>query len=300
MLLMPRVPSHESVSKYSITTLSKFLSFLGANASVFLEGTVDMIKAVSFDFWDTLAVDNSDDRHRICLGLQDKKSLRVQLIFDEIQHHHSGISIEKILAAVNHVDAHCYDLWQTQWVTPTVTDRVTMVYRFLRCAVTAGFAHLIRQIETIELEVPPQPQEGAIEVVRGLALHYRLGILSDTIITPGRVIRQILQSWQIEGLFSVFAFSDEVGAAKPSPQVFRWVAQRFQKEVAEIVHIGDRETTDIAGAKGVGMRCVRLINSGVESEKTCEKTSKKSNPPTSAADAVCYDIRNLPNIIATL
>ncbi len=43
-----------------------------------------MIEAVTFDFWDTIAVDDSDEPKRRRLGLPSKADARVQLFVDHI------------------------------------------------------------------------------------------------------------------------------------------------------------------------------------------------------------------------
>ena len=47
-----------------------------------------MIKAITFDFWDTLVIDDSDEAKRATQGLSTKVETRLQLLIAEITRHH--------------------------------------------------------------------------------------------------------------------------------------------------------------------------------------------------------------------
>jgi putative hydrolase of the HAD superfamily len=96
-------------------------------------------------------------------------------------------------------------------------------------------------------------------VLADLSTRYRLAIISDTGITPGRVLRQLLEQDNLTGYFTHFTFSDEVGRSKPHPSAFLTTLAALNATPAEAVHIGDLLRTDIAGAQAVGMRAVQYI-----------------------------------------
>lgn len=54
---------------------------------------------------------------------------------------------------------------------------------------------------------------------------------------------------------------EEVGALKPHPAAFRAAAERMELPPGEILHVGDREDSDVAGARCAGMR-VALLGRG--------------------------------------
>ena len=85
----------------------------------------------------------------------------------------------------------------------------------------------------------------------------RLGIVCDVGFTGGEVLRDFLDREGLLEHFSGWAFSDEVGHYKPSPQIFEAALGALGVQPAEAVHVGDLRRTDIAGARGVGMRTVR-------------------------------------------
>ncbi len=83
-----------------------------------------------------------------------------------------------------------------------------------------------------------------------------MGLISDTGITPGRVLRAVMARDGLLPLFQHCTFSDEVGRAKPHPLPFQHTLEALGVEASFATHIGDLPETDIAGAKGVGMRAV--------------------------------------------
>jgi putative hydrolase of the HAD superfamily len=115
-----------------------------------------------------------------------------------------------------------------------------------------------------------------------------LGIISDAIHTPGPGLRQILQREGLLPYFSHWVFSDEAGAAKPAPTVFEQAAAGLAISLAEMVHIGDRESNDIAGPLAMGMQAV-LYTGAVD----------RGSHDTQAS-AICRDYAHLPEILKTL
>lgn len=85
----------------------------------------------------------------------------------------------------------------------------------------------------------------------------RLGIVCDVGFTGGELLRDFLGREGLLEHFSGWAFSDEVGHYKPSPQIFEAALGALGAQAAEAMHVGDLRRTDIAGARGIGMRTVR-------------------------------------------
>jgi FMN phosphatase YigB (HAD superfamily) len=80
----------------------------------------------------------------------------------------------------------------------------------------------------------------------------------DTGFSPGRVVRQLLLRTGLLDLLEVQAFSDEVGVPKPDPRIFEHALGALDATPASALHVGDLRRTDIAGARRIGMRTVRI------------------------------------------
>jgi putative hydrolase of the HAD superfamily len=252
-----------------------------------------MIEAVTFDFWDTLAVDDSDEPKRAALGLPSKAEARVQLFVDKIRASHPHIRAGRAAAAYQAANERFRDDWHNGHRTPGVTTRIAYAYEQLGLLPEPGhyarllreIDELVREIETMEIRIPPDFAPGIHQVLPELAREYRLGIISDTIHTNGRGLRHLLEQQGLLRYFSYFLFSDEVRVSKPSSRVFRQASLGFDIVPGNIVHIGDRESNDVEGPLAVGMKAI--LFTGVVDRGSA----------TTRAHAVCRKLSDLPGLI---
>jgi putative hydrolase of the HAD superfamily len=252
-----------------------------------------MIRAITFDFWDTIAVDDSDEPKRASLGLPGKGDARVQLFVERVTALHPEISPAQAADAYRHGNQQFRHSWHEEHRTPGVSFRIYEAYKFLDMAPQPGryggfmreIDDLIREIENMEIRISPDFAPDVAEVLAELSREFRLGIISDTIHTTGRGLRYLLERQGLGGYFSHFIFSDEVGASKPDAVVFRQAAMGLGVGFNQMVHMGDRESNDIVGPKSVGMRAI--LYTGIVDRGSAH----------SQADAVCRRYRDLPDIV---
>ena len=102
----------------------------------------------------------------------------------------------------------------------------------------------------------PEPIENALEAVRAATEVRPVGLISDTGVSPGSSLRRLLDRHHFTPFFRSMTYSDEVGVSKPRRPMFETAARSLGVAPHELLHIGDLERTDIAGAKGVGARAV--------------------------------------------
>jgi len=122
-------------------------------------------------------------------------------------------------------------------------------------------AELQALIEDPEPDRRLTPVAGVEEAIRRLrARGLRLGIVCDSGMMVGRVLRGQLRRTGLAAHFEpdALAFSDEVGVTKPRPEMFRRALDALGVQPAEAAHVGDLRFTDMAGARGLGMRAVRM------------------------------------------
>jgi len=246
------------------------------------------IRAVTFDLWDTVLIDDSDEPKRAAQGLESKPLARRNLVRQFLARH-EPISAEQVALAYNTVDAAFRQVWYGQNVTWTVRQRLSVLLDGLgRHLPQREFDELIRLHEEMELAVRPDLAVGAAEVLQNLRSKYRLGVISDAIFSPGRALRQLLEHYDLLKFFDAFVFSDEIGCAKPDARVFEAAAVDLGVEAGGIVHIGDREPKDVEGPHVVGARAVLCT---VVKDRGSENTK---------ADAICRDFSDLPAILESL
>ena len=245
-----------------------------------------MIRAITFDLWDTIVIDDSDEPKRAAQGLQSKPATRETLFIEEVRSHHFDIPQSQARKAFQHGLKQFNYAWKMEHRTPSVMTRLENAFQFLDIPPTPGTKVLAQRLEDMEVQIPPDLAPGIRECLESLHGQYPLGIISDAIVTPGRGLRQILEIHGLLHFFDVFIFSDEAGAAKPSPVVFRQAISEFDVQPVELLHIGDRETNDVEGPIDFGS--MGVLYTGVIDRGGTQK---------SRATAVCRHHSQLPGII---
>jgi HAD superfamily hydrolase (TIGR01549 family) len=246
------------------------------------------IRAITFDLWDTVFIDDSDEPKRAAQGLPPKPVERRNLVHQFLERH-GPISREQIELAYDTVDAAFRQVWYSQNVTWTVRERLSVLLKGLKRDLPAAeFDELIRLHEEMELAFRPDLAPGVTEALGHLEGKYRMGVISDAIFSPGRALRQLLADYGILKFFSGFVFSDEIGCAKPNPTAFEAAAMALSVKPSEIVHIGDRELKDVAGPRAVGARAI-----------LCTVVKDRGGEST-GADAICSNFADLPRILEEL
>lgn len=95
---------------------------------------------------------------------------------------------------------------------------------------------------------------GAMELVKDLAPHYRMYIVTNGNATSQK--ERLLRSGLMEYITD-FYVSEAVGAAKPDIRYFRYVfTQIGEPDTAKYILVGDSLTSDIKGAQNAGIDCI--------------------------------------------
>jgi HAD superfamily hydrolase (TIGR01509 family) len=246
------------------------------------------IRAITFDLWDTLVVDDSDEAHREALGLLPKPEARSRLFIDAVRARFPDIAEDAAGAAWQASLDWFRHEWRVLHRTPGVDARVRAGLAHLGLDRDTPLPALVDGLSRMEVDLPPEPAPGVHACLEALHGRYPLGIVSDAIVTPGVGLREVLAHWDLERYFDVFVFSDEAGAAKPAPRVFELACAGLGCAPHELVHIGDREANDIDGPLAFGAHAI--LYTGI-----VDRGSSGSR-----ATAVCSHHDDLPGIIDQL
>ncbi len=214
------------------------------------------IRGITFDFWDTIVRDDTDEPKRSAAGLASKAEARVSTFVDEVLAHHPEIGRDVASKALDKANATFRHNWKVEHHTPCVADRLAVGFEALGIERTPGFDGLVAAWETMEVEISPDLVPGIEACLKALHGRYKIGIISDAIVTPGTGLRQILRDYGLFQYFDHFVFSDEAGAAKPAPRVFDLATQGLGVAANELAHVGDRPANDIAGPNAYGSHSV--------------------------------------------
>jgi len=246
------------------------------------------IRAVTFDLWDTIVDDDSDEHQRSAKGLRSKRDERRHLMWQAL----NGVSetnLETVVQAYDVADAAFNIVWKENHINWTVEQRMRVILNGLgRTLPDDVMAKLIDDTGRMEVDIPPNAIDGIGAALADLATRYKLCIVSDAIVTPGTGLRKILENHGLKSYFSGFAFSDEVGHSKPHRSMFDEAAQQLGVDVTQIVHIGDRDHNDIKGPHAIGAKAVLFT------------ATRADDRDITTADAICDHPRDLPAIIDKL
>jgi putative hydrolase of the HAD superfamily len=238
------------------------------------------VKAISFDFWNTLYYD-----HQVMYDRHDKRVNRLKEVLEK-NGYDSQLDVEGSFQ-------YCWEYFDKKWKDEqkTLNARELLLIGCDWLKVTLPEEDIIsvsKYYEEVLLENPPVLFEGAKEIIPKLAKSFKLGITSDTAYTPGRILRVLLEKDDLLEHFKAFTFSDEIGHSKPHIDTFNSTLKQLGTEPEETVHVGDNEFTDIAGAVAAGMRTV-IFKGAIEREVSFTE-----------ADYVANDWKELREILLDL
>ena len=247
-----------------------------------------MIKAITFDLWDTVFIDDSDEPKRKAAGRPPKAVERRQLV-KQFADKHKQVSQEVVNAVYDAQDAAFRKVWHELHITWSVKERLEIVLKGIGVSLPENeLTELVKLHEEMELEFRPDFVPDVHKAIEALSKKYKLGIISDAIFSPGRTLRKLLEDEGLLGYFSTFIFSDEVGHSKPHISVFEAAKKSFEVEYNEIVHIGDREHNDILGPNKIGINSILCL-------AALDRGSPREN-----ANAFFENYNDLPKIIETM
>ena len=205
---------------------------------------VDGIRAVTYDCWGTLLKD------RDWKGAWKKRlgALSAFLHIDEAE-----------------ADALLKDAWARHEEAWKQVESFGAGRMAAHCLEARGVSDddslqaLTKEFEEASLEVGVEAVEGARDTLVALrAAGTRIGLICDTGLTPGRVVRQMLEENGLAEHIEVMCFSDEVGVPKPGSEIFEKALAGLGVNPPEAIHVGDLRRTDIQGARNIGMHAARF------------------------------------------
>jgi FMN phosphatase YigB (HAD superfamily) len=207
-----------------------------------------LVHAVTFDFWNTLFV---------AVRAGDVRMQQIKLALDRNGQSNFGVG------QIEHAISLAWQEWDRVWVQERRTfgaeEWVDLLLRELQVTLDRGQREaLVHKMAISGMEANPPLVDGLARVLPRLAKSYRLGVICDTGLSPGWMLRDWMEVHGILRYFPHQTFSDELGVSKPHPEAFLFTLAHLGVSACQAVHIGDYPRTDIAGAKAVGMRAIRF------------------------------------------
>lgn len=208
-----------------------------------------MLRAVTFDYWNTLVRADT-------AGVRDRRlTAWLGLLAGE------GIDLDApvVEAGLAHAASEQDRHWRAGKLYGPA-DAVAAILARLGLEVSPSVeADLLRSITHPDPAHDPPLTPNVVDAIDELrAGGVRIGIVCDVGLTPSPALRRVLERHGVLDRFDHWSFSDEVGCFKPDPTIFRHALDGLGGiDPAEAVHVGDLRRTDVAGARGMGMVAVR-------------------------------------------
>lgn len=204
-----------------------------------------MVRAVTFDLWNTILCDRDYDNYRL--------DLLTQTLNEE------GFTRDRRRVEVEYSSTIDFfnEVWRKERRHMPVAKLTEFILNRLDVHLSAEVkSDLIKGFEAAIFDDPPPLVKDAKRVLKTLHSRYGIGLISNSGVTPGRNLRQVLSNHKILQYFRCTVFSDEVGYHKPHPLIFKKAMGKLQVEADDAIHVGDLLEADIVGAKAVGMKTV--------------------------------------------
>jgi putative hydrolase of the HAD superfamily len=98
-----------------------------------------------------------------------------------------------------------------------------------------------------------------------------MNILSNTAFIKGQSLRKIIEHYELDGVFSFQAYSDETGFSKPGVEMYNYAYEHIKQlgaiEKYEVLHVGDNIVSDYNGALKYGFDAHLIINETTDESK---------------------------------
>lgn len=134
----------------------------------------------------------------------------------------------------------------------------------------------------------PQLVPGATAVVTSLSLQYKLALAANQ---PAK-IKEFSEFQGILRYFQYALVSEELGLAKPDPLFFQIILDKLGVRPEEAIMVGDRLDNDIAPAKMLGMKTIRVL--------VWPFVSQQLRSPEEQPDLTIHKIAELPRALDEL
>ncbi len=210
-----------------------------------------MIQAITFDLWNTLITNKSHSEQRLQYFFQFLQEREIFIPFEDLKNaydkkfHFSEVTFEEIEFR------HIYTV-----------DRILNVLKEIKTEISkADLDHLRQEFESMMLQDPPQLKDGVKKTLEELVSSYQIGLISNTGVTPGRILSKVLDGHDILDFFDVTVFSDESGFFKPHLKMFKMPLKKLKCKAQNAIHVGDILETDIKGANDYKMYSIWINDS---------------------------------------
>ena len=247
------------------------------------------ITTVTFDLWQTLLLDHPEvGRSRTQSRLRGAQSA-LTVAGEEFTYDQVEAGYWKGIRQCQEIREFHLDITFSRQIeifvdciSPGLADRLSQqtLQEISLCYADSFFEH------------PARPHPDGINVLRSVKdMGLRMGMVSNTGMTPGVSFRRFLSDHGMVDFFEVLTFSDEVGICKPSCEIFNMTLRALGALPSQAIHVGDQIFNDIAAAKACGLATIWIEGFSERPDLTDQATE---------SDASVSSLREVPTAIREL
>jgi len=221
-----------------------------------------VIRAITFDYWDTLYEGGA---------VPERVALRRTAVGALLGAYGRELPEEQLRALYEASGHEAERWWSEEHRGYTTQERLRWILE--RAAVTPreNCRHVAAAVDAVDnalLMLPPAMLPGAWQMLRAMSRRVTLAVISDTGFASGRAQDRLLEKDGARKFFAATIYSMDIGHAKPRPEIFAAAVETLGMPAHEILHVGDNERTDVRGALAAGFRAIRLdvVRNGGPSE----------------------------------
>ncbi|MFW9865061.1 MAG: HAD family hydrolase [Candidatus Thorarchaeota archaeon] len=210
-----------------------------------------MIYAITFDLWNTIFANKFYSKQRL------------DILYSFLQSREIYVPFEVLKNAFN-TKFHLYNvtLKSLNYQHVYTDERIYRVFEEIDVEIPSPDIKLLQKdLESVMLEDPPLLKTGAKKSLEILSSDFKIGLISNTGITPGPILSKVLEWYGLIDLFDIIIYSDETGVYKPHPKMFEIPLKKFNCKGSNAIHIGDSLATDIKGAQELNMLTIWINDS---------------------------------------
>ena len=247
------------------------------------------ITTVTFDLWQTLLLDRPEvGRERTAARLRETRAalLRAGLDFSEPQmedaYRECIQRCQQIREGMKDISFRRQVEIFVDAISPGLADGIS----------ETAFQEVSTAYSDCFFDYPALPHPEAVAVLQGIRdMGLKLGLISNTGMTPGVSFRRFLAQHGMLHFFEALFFSDEVGIAKPSGKIFAKALQALGTTPGQTVHVGDHIFNDVAAARKCGIKTIWV-----------EGFSERPDPsdPATEPDESVKDLSDVLNAVRRL
>jgi HAD superfamily hydrolase (TIGR01549 family) len=166
-----------------------------------------------------------------------------------------ALEFEDFAAALGAVDRNIRETWHAEH------RELPTIERFRGFAERAGvndpeMAETLTRVHMDEIGANATYLAHHAPLFERLKSRVRLAVCSN--FSHGETARSVLHNAGLLVHFDPVVISDEVGIRKPGAEIFDTVRERLELAPAQVLHVGDNLSADVAGAAQAGMRTAWL------------------------------------------